>query len=857
MNEKPTRWDYITTSFVLLLMTAWAVYDYRTVPDKIPFEPIIAVVSYLILLWGYCRWKKGKDEQQSQIIKQQAEKIFNIEEIKEANFGTNVKDSCNVVVDSTITAGRDVHIGDKIYGNKKIPHALTKPPFQSEIFLGRVEDLKNIKEQLFSGDNLLLLVNGQGGMGKTTIATKYYTTHANLYEHTAWVLSEKNIANALVTHLAAPLGIAFEPTDTLAQKLEALLAAMANLGKPCLLVIDNANELKDLEDNYLLLRSCPNFHLLLTSRITEFQQATFYPIIGLPKEEALELFKILYKKTLNEQEKAIFSSIYEAVGNNTLVVEILAKNLYLLNRLREQYSLASLLHELQTKGLLALSKTQVVTIDYHAKDVLRKEKPEDIIAAMYDLSNLTTVETALLSVFAVLPAENIEFDVLESLLAGTENLQENALSLAQKGWLEFDNNTKSFKCNPVVQEITRKKNPTLRQDCEALILALIEKLEPDNLHEENYKYSTVFVHYAETIVAAFLIPDFLLLLLFQGIGNFNLDTGNLDKAQIAYLELSTIAEQLLATEPSNVDFKNGLAVSYLKLGETHTILGNLDKASAFYKDYYKLIQGLYNDYPNNVSLKNGLAISYLKLGETYTLQGDVKTALTFYEDFHKLAKELYEAHPKDISFKNGLAISHEKLGETHTELGNLDKALAFYEDDLKLTKELYETYPNNVFFKKGLAISYEKLGNTHTTLGNIDKASAFYNDEVILFKKLYENYLKNVSFKKGLAISYHFLGNTHKALGNLEKALGFYEDYYKLSKKLYNAYPNNVNFKNSLAIAYYCIGLFSRDELKDKTKSRAYFIQAEALWLGLVRDALQYMQFQQYLGQVQQDLKNL
>ena len=149
----------------------------------------------------------------------------------------------------------------------QIPHALTKPPFQSEIFLGRVEDLKNIKDKLFSGDNLLLLVNGQGGMGKTTIATKYYTTHANLYEHTAWVLSEKNIANALVTHLAAPLGIAFEPTDTLAQKREALLAAMANLGKPCLLVIDNANELKDLEDNYLLLRSCPNFHLLLTSRI--------------------------------------------------------------------------------------------------------------------------------------------------------------------------------------------------------------------------------------------------------------------------------------------------------------------------------------------------------------------------------------------------------------------------------------------------------------------------------------------------------------------------------------------------------------------------------------------------------------
>ena len=95
------------------------------------------------------------------------------------------------------------------------------------------------------------------------------------------------------------------------------------------------------------------------------------------------------------------------------------------------------------------------------------------------------------------------------------------------------------------------------------------------------------------------------------------------------------------------------------------------------------------------------------------------------------------------------------------------------------------------------------------------------------------------------------------ALGDLDKALRFYEDYYKLKKELYEAYTNNVSFKNGLAISYYKLGAFSRDQLKDKTKAKAYFKQAEALWMELVRDAPQYVQFQKFLGQVQRDLKDL
>ena len=681
----------------------------------------------------------------------------------------------NVLEGNTITG--NVTVGDVYhnYGDIKIPRALTKQPFLSEVFLGRADDLKAIKNQLFHGNNMLLLVNGQGGVGKTS-------------------------------------------------------------------------ELEDLERNYLLLSRCANFHLLLTSRITEFEQAATHLIEGLGQADALDLFRRYYPK-MQAAEVPIFNQIHAAVGGNTLVVEVLAKNLALFHGIRQQYSLAQLLADLQTQGLLALSKSQGVKTRYQAKDALRKETPETIIAAMYDLGELSRPQVALLSVFAVLPAESIGFDTLETLLPDrADDLEQTLLDLAQRGWIEHDKPTSTFKCNPVIQEITKKKNDLLRGDCATLIDSLNEQLDLNKLHEDNYKYSTVFVRFAETVVAAFNAPDYNIALLSERIGTYHIEIGNLGKAISFYLNENELCKQLLQANPDDSYVKELLAISYSKLGDTHAALGNLDKALEFYEDDADLIKQLYDSYPTNAAFENCLAISYEKLGNTYAALGNLDKALAFYKQRYELGKQLYDSYPTNVEFKNSLAISYFKLGQAHAALGNLDKALAFYENDADLMEQLYDSYPMNVAFKNGLAISYEKLGQTHATLGNLDKALAFYKQRYELGKQLYDSYPTNVEFKNGLAISYEKLGEIHSALGNLDKALAFYEDFANLMKQLYDSYPTNVSYKNGLAVSYAKLGVFNRDALKDNRKARFYFEKAQTLWLDLVRDAPQYVQFQKFLG---------
>ena len=92
-------------------------------------------------------------------------------------------------------------------------------------------------------------------------------------------------------------------------------------------------------------------------------------------------------------------------------------------------------------------------------------------------------------------------------------------------------------------------------------------------------------------------------------------------------------------------------------------------------NYHRLEQELYEAYPTNVEFKNGLAIACQYLGSTAAAQGNLDQALGWYEQYHRLEQELYEAYPTNVEFKNGLAIACQYLGRTAEALGNLDQAL--------------------------------------------------------------------------------------------------------------------------------------------------------------------------------------
>jgi hypothetical protein len=98
--------------------------------------------------------------------------------------------SKNASTDSTLHAGRDVHLGDVTYiiqgKNVVVPRHLTNNiPVNAEHLIGRKDELKSIAGHL-AQNRPTVLVNGIGGIGKTSVATKFMALHGHEYAHLAW-----------------------------------------------------------------------------------------------------------------------------------------------------------------------------------------------------------------------------------------------------------------------------------------------------------------------------------------------------------------------------------------------------------------------------------------------------------------------------------------------------------------------------------------------------------------------------------------------------------------------------------------------------------------------------------------------
>jgi tetratricopeptide (TPR) repeat protein len=103
-----------------------------------------------------------------------------------------------------------------------------------------------------------------------------------------------------------------------------------------------------------------------------------------------------------------------------------------------------------------------------------------------------------------------------------------------------------------------------------------------------------------------------------------------------------------------VNFKNSLAVSFMKLGEIYKALGNLTKTLYFFEKNVILAKELNERYPTNVNFKTDLAVSYVKLAFAYS-ETDIKKTKVHFEKAEKHFAELQTLSPENARFKQYLA----------------------------------------------------------------------------------------------------------------------------------------------------------------------------------------------------------
>jgi predicted ATPase/serine/threonine protein kinase/uncharacterized protein HemY len=698
-----------------------------------------------------------------------------------------------------------------------IPNNL--PP-QLTSFVGREKELEDLKT-LLSGKSRIVTLIGTGGTGKTRLSLQVTAEILELFKDGVWQveLASLNDPALLVQEIAQVLGMA----ETKGKSLQASLSEFLR-DKKLLLLLDNCEHLIDACARLVssLVRSCPNFSVLATSREgLGIQGETTYsvPSLSLPEankplpslEEiaqygAVRLF-VERAETANpkfvllEQNKEAVVELCRRLDGIPLALELAAVRTRVLTveqiiaRLNDRFKL------LTGGGRTALPRQQTL---------------KALIDWSYDL--LAEGEQYLwhrLSVFAggwfLEAAEKVctgdwveEYEVLDML----GQLVNKSLVVAQE---DLESGQMRYHFLETIRQYGREKLKTTGEEAAVqerhleYFLELAETNAPrlngaeqktalDQLEQEhgNFRAALDFClatpEQIETgLKLAQAIGEFWkirshwtegrewLAKLLEEAGNNGLKqssvyagglalTGELARLQGAFKEGQQSLEESLALW-REFDDKRKLAEVLGKLGILNEEAGQYSAAG----DYHREALALYTELKD----KAGLAQIYNSLGNVASYQNDHQGAINYFREALGLRRQL-----KD---KRGSAVTLRNLGVQAFFVQNFKEAVDYTRQSLELARELGD--------KSNLPYILSNLGYFSATEGNYSEALTYYNESLQLLREMNQQpAITNVLIN---------LGNTEVLREDFAAGLEFYQESLQISAEL--------DFKPSICNNLACI----------------------------------------------------
>ncbi|KIM12883.1 MAG: hypothetical protein KU38_03580 [Sulfurovum sp. FS08-3] len=219
--------------------------------------------------------------------------------------------------------------GDNIGGNqtiinfeppRRVPKILTPFLGYHTDFVGRKEELQKVDE-LLNQNSTLLLLNGIGGIGKSTLASYYLNQNKDNYDYYGFVQVNEDIKLSLASAFSASLNLQSEEFDDLFAEI---MDKLQKLKGKKLLIIDDVEKMDNQLDEMNTLMTLKNngFKILFTSR-QKIENIPQYHLDTMNQKDARELFT----KHFPTDELDKVDKILAYLDNHTLFIEKTAKTL--------------------------------------------------------------------------------------------------------------------------------------------------------------------------------------------------------------------------------------------------------------------------------------------------------------------------------------------------------------------------------------------------------------------------------------------------------------------------------------------------------------------------------------------------
>jgi tetratricopeptide (TPR) repeat protein len=601
--------------------------------------------------------------------------------------------------------------------NIKKTQTFAEPPILDNLpldkdgyLLGRKAALEELHAAL-QGQSMLTLVNGMGGIGKSTLASFYanFPKYRAAYSHCYWVAVSDltgEIEDALISAFAAALELYHKPKEAQLQKIEAYLSGLQG---QTLLILDNANDKEKVRTALAFLRKCKT-KVLFTSRAN----MTNIPSQALAKllaEDAFTLFTHYFPAAAAMPETP---QLLKNIDYHTLLTEFMAKSL----AHNPVLSLQDLVEITQQQNFTdeLLAYTQFTSYHTHTHENPDAEiQPAEYLLQIFPIQNLNEQEQQILRYFAILPTEWIGMEMLLQLFAAdkekTTRLQLGQVlqSLHEKGWLQ-KSPTNAFACHILLQHLLRQQLQPNAENCELLLKNLKAAIRFDGY--TNLLMLAPYLPLVAAVLSWIKEETQLIANIYNNSAAIYRAIGNYAQALSYDLENVRINEKILAADDTD------LATAYNNIGETYKYLGDYQKSLEYgLKDLAICEKVLSAEHPN-------LATSYNNIGLTYQYLGDFQKSLEYGLKALSIREKVLSAeHPS-------LATSYNNIANTYQYLGDYQKALEYGLKSLVIReKVLSAEHPD-------LANSYNNIAITYYYLKDYAMAYSFIQKAIAIFTKI-------------------------------------------------------------------------------------------------------------------------
>ncbi|MDF1548285.1 MAG: tetratricopeptide repeat protein [Bacteroidales bacterium] len=570
-------------------------------------------------------------------------------------------------------------------------------------FVGRHESLKKIKEYFDSGV-ADVVITGNGGSGKTALATAFINNYLSGFKHIIWINACTGILENLSKDLRLKQYFSIENKYTTTSEIShRIIDKLNKIEGNNLLILDDVAE--DFQQLRKITPLQNHWKILATSRLV-FKDFRSVTIEKLSENYALELF---YKHYLLQKNDQLVLEILSPFSFQPILIKLLAIsaqfNKCKLNKLLKQ------LKAIDTDSAADLSKIH----DYKNLTVNNLVNYYD---NLFPLNNYPIAELNILRQFSIFPGGYFEIeDLIKLFLTDKKRLTSFKFSLGQlvkKGWIE--NFNLSYSLNKTLKEFIAVKYPHNFEFYLPQVINIIKLLSVDK-QKESPKVAIQWLTFGQELVNLFDLTHDEMVSLANNLALRYRDNGNLETSRV-------ILEKVLEADLKKYGSDNKIVeLSMANLGNLYADLGDYQKAAELLE---KSLQSTIKSYPEN---HPKVAIRYSNLGMVYRDMGKFSEAKKLLKSALNIDLKLYpEDHPQVAIRQSNLAMVCNDLGDYKTAYdllivsikttivnygANHPQVALRYAYIAKVYKAMGHYKPAIDYLKKALEIDVQNFGETH------------------------------------------------------------------------------------------------------------------------------------------------